>query len=167
MLALGIVLVYKASGVFNFAQGEFGTVAVYLAYVASDGKYWDLPLGVAIAIGLAGTVLFGLLTERLVIRPLFDAPRVTLLVATAGVALFAIGIQFWRFNDPAVRSFPAISSESNRINILGINISDQRLLIIAVLIAIALTLVAFFRSRRSVSPCWPPRRSRWRPSSWA
>jgi len=146
LLAVGIVLVYKASGVFNFAQGEFGTVAVYLAYVASDGNYWGLPFGIALVIGLAGAVALGLLTERLVIRPLFDAPRVTLLVATAGVALFAIGVQFWRFNDPAIRSFPAIFKESARITVLGIRISDQRILILLVLAALAVVLVAFFRS---------------------
>jgi branched-chain amino acid transport system permease protein len=146
LLAVGIVLVYKASGVFNFAQGEFGTVAVYLAYVASDKAYWDLPFGVALLIGLAGAVGFGLLTERLVIRPLFDAPRVTLLVATAGVALFSIGVEFWRFNDPAVRPFPAISAESARLTVLGIRISDQRIIILLTLAAIAMILVAFFRS---------------------
>jgi branched-chain amino acid transport system permease protein len=146
LLAVGIVLVYKASGVFNFAQGEFGTIAVYLAYVASDKSYWNLPFGIALLFGLAGAVVLGLVTERLVIRPLFDAPRVTLLVATAGVALFAIGLEFWRFNDPAVRSFPAISAESARITVLGIRISDQRILILLTLAAIAVILVAFFRS---------------------
>lgn len=146
LLAVGIVLVYKASGVFNFAQGEFGTVAVYLTYVASDDTYWGLPFGIALVIGLVGAVAFGLVTERLVIRPLFDAPRVTLLVATAGVALFAIGLQFWRFNDPAVRPFPAISAESARIDVLGISISDQRLLILLTLAVLVVVLVAFFRS---------------------
>ena len=146
LLAVGIVLIYKASGVFNFAQGEFGTVAVYLAYVASDETYWDLPFGIALLIGIGGAVGFGLLTERLVIRPLFDAPRVTLLVATAGVALLSIGMQFWRFNDPAVRPFPAISEESARLTVLGIRISDQRLLILLTLAVLAVILVAFFRS---------------------
>ncbi len=40
-------------------------------------------------------MLFGFVTERIVIRPLFEAPRVILLVATAGVALLAIGIEIW------------------------------------------------------------------------
>lgn len=146
LLAVGIVLVYKASGVFNFTQGEFGTVAVYIAYVASDKGYWGLPFGVALLFGLTGAVLFGLLTERLVIRPLFDAPRVTLLVATAGVALLAIGLEFWRFNDPALRSFPAVFAEPARITVLGIRISDQRILVLATLTVIVLILVAFFRS---------------------
>src|SRR5687768_9551606 len=147
LVALGIVLIYKASGIFNFAQGEFGTAAVYMAFVASDDSYWDLPLAVALVLGLAAAVGMGLLTERLIIRPLFDAPRVTLLVATAGVALLAIGFEFWRFNDPPVRSFPPISTEANRLTVLGIQISDQRVLMILSIAAVALVLVAFFRSR--------------------
>ena len=144
LVALGLVLVYKASGVFNFAQAEFGTVAVYCAYMAYD--YADLPYFVAIALGLVAGVVMGLLTERLIVRPLFEAPRVTLLVATAGVALLAIGIEFWRFNDPPIRVLAPISTEANRITILDIQISDQRLVILAVLAVTAGALTAFFRS---------------------
>ena len=81
LLALGLVLIYKSSGVFNFAQGEFGTVAVYVLYLL----HFDVPYGFAIARrARSPRVVMGVLVERLVVRPLFDAPRVTLLVATAG-----------------------------------------------------------------------------------
>src|SRR4051812_22963764 len=87
LLAMGLVLIYKSSGVFNFAQGEFGTVALYAMYLLDfHTNYWVAMLG-----GLLAALLMGLLVERLVIRPLFTAPRVILLVATAGVALLAIG----------------------------------------------------------------------------
>ena len=144
LVALGLVLVYKASGIFNFAQAEFGTVAVYCAYMAND--YADLPYGVSLALGLLAGVTMGLLTERLIVRPLFEAARVTLLVATAGVALLAIGIEFWRFNDPPIRVLAPISTQADRITVLGIQISDQRLVILAVLAITALALAAFFRS---------------------
>jgi branched-chain amino acid transport system permease protein len=144
LVALGLVLVYKASGVFNFAQAEFGTVAVYCAYMALE--YAELPYGVAIVLGLLAGVAMGLLTERLIVRPLFEAPRVTLLVATAGVALLAIGIEFWRFNDPPIRVLAPITTVADRITVLGIQISDQRLVILAVLAATAVALGAFFRS---------------------
>lgn len=144
LVALGLVLVYKASGVFNFAQAEFGTVAVYAGYAALE--FFDLPYLVAIVIGLAAGVLMGLLTERLIIRPLFDAPRVTLLVATAGVALLAIGVQFWRANNPALRVLAPISQEADRITVLGIQLSDQRIVILLALAGTAALLAAFFRS---------------------
>ena len=87
LVALGLVLIYKSSGVFNFAQGEFGTVALCTLYLLHSN---DVPYGFAVLGALLAAMLFGFLTERIVIRPLFEAPRVTLLVATAGVALLAI-----------------------------------------------------------------------------
>src|SRR3954453_6951202 len=87
LVALGLVLIYKSSGVFNFAQGEFGSVAVCVLYLLHSS---GVPYGIAVIGALGSGFLFGFLTERIVIRPLFDAPRVIVLVATAGVALLAI-----------------------------------------------------------------------------
>ena len=84
LIALGLVLVYKSSGIFNFAQGEFGTVAVFALWGAHSV---GVPYGLAMLLGLVAALASGLATERFVVRPLFGAPRVTLLVATAGVSL--------------------------------------------------------------------------------
>jgi branched-chain amino acid transport system permease protein len=92
LLAVGLVLVYKGSRVFNFAQGEFGTVAAYTVWALINQL--DVPYGVAIAAGLVVAIGLGLIVERLVVRPLFEASRITLLVATVGVALFLIGATF-------------------------------------------------------------------------
>ena len=80
LLALGLVMIYKSSGVFNFAQGEFGSVAVCVLYLLHTS---GVPYGLAVIAALLAGMLFGFLTERIVIRPLFDAPRVIVLVATA------------------------------------------------------------------------------------
>ena len=133
------MLIYKSSGVFNFAQGEFGTVAVYTLYLL----HFDVPYGVAILGALAAAVVMGVLVERVVVRPLFDAPRVTLLVATAGVALLAIGVEIW-FGEatarPVDRAFPTL----DRVTVLGVQISDQRLLLLGVLAVLAVLLALFF-----------------------
>src|SRR2546423_12672643 len=92
LIALGLVLVYKSSGIFNFAQGEFGTVAVFALWGAHSA---GVPYGVAMLLGLGAALASGLVTERLVVRPLFAAPRVTLLVATAGGSLFALWGGLW------------------------------------------------------------------------
>ncbi len=140
LLALGLVLIYKSSGVFNFAQGEFGTVAVYVLYLL----HFEVGYGIAIAGALVAAVVMGVLVERLVVRPLFDAPRVTLLVATAGVALLATSIEIW-FGEatarPIDRAFPTL----NRVSVLGVQVSDQRLLLLGVLIVLAALLALFFR----------------------
>src|SRR2546429_7155334 len=64
LVALGLVLVYKSSGIFNFAQGEFGTVAVWGLYLAATNH---VPYVFAVLIGLAVAAVFGLATERIVI----------------------------------------------------------------------------------------------------
>ena len=85
----------------------------------------------------------GFLTERLVVRPLFDAPRVTLLVATAGVALLAIGIEIWfgsAQGKPIAKGFDRV----DRVELLGVQISDQRLWLIVTLAVLAVLLGLFF-----------------------
>jgi branched-chain amino acid transport system permease protein len=147
LIAIGLVLVYKASGVFNFAQGEFGTVAIYGAYISFT--IFDLPYAVALVAGLAASLAMGLLTERLIVRPLFDAPRVTLLVATAGIALLAIGVEFWRTANNPLRFFDAIMSSPqslDRVSPFGVAVSDQRLITLFVLLVASVLLFLFFRS---------------------
>lgn len=144
MVALGLVLVYKSSGVFNFAQGEFGTVGVYTAFAVVTFLEW--PYAAAIVLGLLASLATGLATERFVIRPLADAPRVTLLVATAGVSLLAIGAEFWRSGDVQLRFLPPISQNVEFIKIAGVSISTQRILILLALAVVAGALAAFFRS---------------------
>jgi branched-chain amino acid transport system permease protein len=139
LLALGLVMIYKSSGVFNFAQGEFGTVAVYTLYLL----HFEVPYGLALLGAIAAAVIFGVLVERVVVRPLFEAPRVTVLVATAGVALLAIGIEIW-FGEATVRPVDRAFPTLDRFTVLGVNISDQRLLLLGALALLAILLALFF-----------------------
>jgi branched-chain amino acid transport system permease protein len=140
LVALGLVLIYKSSGVFNFAQGEFGGAAICALYLLHSN---GVPYGLAVLGALAAGMLFGLLTELIVIRPLFEAPRVIVLVATAGVALLAIAVQQWLFDNqgrPIARAFPRL----DRVTILGVQVSDQRLWLIGTLAILAVVLGLFF-----------------------
>jgi len=140
LIALGLVLVYKSSGIFNFAQGEFGTVAVFALWGAHSA---GVPYGVAMLLGLGAALASGLVTERFVVRPLFAAPRVTLLVATAGVSLFAIGAELWLGHSQLRFVAPALG-RLDRMSVFGFHVSDQRLLVIATLVALAVAGAAFF-----------------------
>jgi branched-chain amino acid transport system permease protein len=140
LVALGLVLIYKSSGVFNFAQGEFGTVAVYALWGAHINGVPYIP---ALLIGLLAALAMGLLTERLVIRPLFDAPRVTVLVATAGVALLGIGIEIW-LGEARLRNVAPALPRLDRLKILDISVSDQRMLVAVILLTLAVLLALFF-----------------------
>ena len=84
LIALGFVLVYKATDAINFAQGEFVMIAGFLVAVALG--VWGAPLWLAIVAGLAGMIGFGFGLERVVLRPLIGRPIVAVIMATIGLA---------------------------------------------------------------------------------
>lgn len=143
LLAVGIVLVYKGVRVFNFAQGEFGTVAAFVVYLLFH--VMGLPMGVAVVGGLLAAVLLGLAMERLIIRPLFDAPRITMLVATVGFALFVIAMTIV-IGKPETKALDPIitTPPDGYILFLGVAIEYQQILIVIVLAVLAIVLALFF-----------------------
>jgi branched-chain amino acid transport system permease protein len=143
LIALGLVLVYRSSGIFNFAQAEFGTVAVYGAWFSFT--HWGLPYVVAALFGVVCGIVAALTTERFVIRPLSQGPKVTLLVATAGIALLSIGVAFWRTGDNALQFFDPLT-KAEGLRIAGVQVSGQRLLTLLLLLVAVALLTAFFRS---------------------
>ncbi|HXX12219.1 MAG TPA: branched-chain amino acid ABC transporter permease [Burkholderiales bacterium] len=89
LIALGFVLVYKATDAINFAQGEFVMIAGFVVAVtmAAYGAPWWL----AAAVGLAGMIAFGFGLERVVLRPLIGRPTVAVIMATIGLAAILRG----------------------------------------------------------------------------
>ena len=88
LVALGFVLIYKASSVFNFAQGAMVFLAV-LTLVGFMEK--GLPIWAALPVTVAVMVLVGMATERFVLRPLVSQSEETLLMATIGLAFVIEG----------------------------------------------------------------------------
>jgi ABC-type branched-subunit amino acid transport system ATPase component/ABC-type branched-subunit amino acid transport system permease subunit len=88
VLGAGIVLVYRASGVINFAVAAFGTTALaFMAVLLGGGVAdWHPPFWLAFLIATLAAALAGSLAEWAVIRRLADAPRLVVLVATIGIA---------------------------------------------------------------------------------
>ena len=89
LVALGFVLIYKASGVFNFAQGAMVFFAA-LTFVSLGERGWNFWL--ALAVTLAVMVLLGLAIERVVLRPLVNQPPITLFMATIGLTFVLEGL---------------------------------------------------------------------------
>src|SRR5258705_8767964 len=89
LVALGFVLIYKASGVFNFAQGAmvFFAALTFVSLVERGMNFW-----VAIAVTLAVMVVLGIAIERLVLRPLVNQPQITLFMATIGLTFVLEGL---------------------------------------------------------------------------
>src|SRR5438093_12530119 len=92
LLAVGIVLVYKGSRVLNFAQGEIGTFGLYIAWWMTDKHH--LPWVAGAFAAMAAGALIGASFERIVVRPMGDASRVSVAVATIGLLLLLTAIEF-------------------------------------------------------------------------
>lgn len=140
LLAIGLVLVYKGSRVFNFAQGEFGTVAAFASYLLA----FRLPVWAAMLVGIGVGTLMGFVTEKLVVQPLFNAPKVTLLVATAAVTSASIALQL-ALGDASLRAYPRLF-EGNAIETWAVPVSWQQVLVVASLAAVTIGLFLFFRT---------------------
>ena len=89
LVALGFVLIYKASGVFNFAQGAmvFFAALTFVSLLETGWNFW-----LALAVTLAVMVLLGIFTERVVLRPLVNQPQITLFMATIGLTFVLEGL---------------------------------------------------------------------------
>ena len=89
LVALGFVLIYKASGVFNFAQGAmvFFAALTFVSLLAMKWNFW-----LALLVTLAVMVVLGLVTERVVLRPLVNQPPITLFMATIGLTFVLEGL---------------------------------------------------------------------------
>jgi branched-chain amino acid transport system permease protein len=84
LIALGFVLVYKATDAINFAQGEFVMIAGFVVAVAIAA--YGAPLWLAVAVGLAGMIGFGFALERVMLRKLIGQPVIAVVMATIGLA---------------------------------------------------------------------------------
>ena len=89
LVALGFVLIYKASGVFNFAQGS---MVFFAALTCVSLTELGLPLWTAILVTIGVMALLGLAIERFVLRPLVNQPEISLFMATIGLTFFIEGM---------------------------------------------------------------------------
>jgi branched-chain amino acid transport system permease protein len=89
LIALGFVLVYKATDAINFAQGEFVMFAGFIA--AAAAYFGGLPFWSCALLAVCGMVAFGFGLERVVLRPLIGRPVVAVIMATIGVAALLRG----------------------------------------------------------------------------
>ncbi len=90
LIALGFVLVYKATDAVNFAQGEFVMISGIL--VAAALGVWGAPLWLAVALGIGTMVVFGFGLERVMLRKLIGRPVIAVVMATIGLASVLRGV---------------------------------------------------------------------------
>ena len=139
LVALGFTIIFNASGVVNFAQGEFvmlGGMTTVFAHAAG------LPLPLAALIAIAATAVIGVALNRLAIEPARGAPVVSLIIITIGASIFVRGAAQLVF-DKQIHSFPAFSGDAP-IHVLGATILSQSLWVIGGAVAVFAALWLFF-----------------------
>ena len=142
MQAMGIVLIHKTSGVFNFAQGAIGMTAAFA--VSSLGVSHGLPTPVAVVGGLALGAVIGVVIERFTIRPV--AGRLQQSVVTLGWLLGLQGLVQLLLVQTAGREYVSLFPATPAFRIDGIHLAlawDQ-VGVVLVAVAVALALGAFF-----------------------
>lgn len=141
LVAVGFLLLYRATGVVNFAHGDLVTLGTYLAFWAITSL--GLPILGGYAVALAAMFCVGVAVERLAYAPLRRRPEIVVGVATlgAGIVLRSV-LSLWQGSDP--KSLP--SPAGNRVLRLGgVVFSYQRLGILVVVTAVFAGLYLLLR----------------------
>jgi len=156
LMALGIVLIFKSSYIFNFAQGQLLLMGALLTWwLAVD---IGLPLWLSILLAIAISAVLGLLIERFTLRPLTGQPLLTIILMTLGLSQVLQGLALLLFGGTQ-RNFPQIFSTANPYRITTPFIHDGNPIIVilkqnlvwsfAVAILGVIVIGAFFRLTRT------------------
>ena len=146
LTAIGIVVTYTTSGVFNFAHGATGMLAAF--------TYWQLtvPWGVPVPLALALVLLvlaplFGAVVERFLVRPLYGRSADAPLVATLGLLIALIGVSYTIWDPSTYRKLPLFFGD-RKVHLGGLNISYHQVTIMVVTLVVGLGLRAMFLRTR-------------------
>jgi branched-chain amino acid transport system permease protein len=150
LIALGFVLIFKASGVFNFAQG---IMVVFAALTLVGLNQHGMPAFLALAATLGVMLVLALAVERLVLRPLVNQADIILFMATFGLTYFLIGLGELIFGgEPKVMITDQLllPRGAYRIEMLGGFVQMQKIDVAAAIIAslLVVTLAVFFQRTR-------------------
>jgi ABC-type branched-subunit amino acid transport system ATPase component/branched-subunit amino acid ABC-type transport system permease component len=144
LTAQGLVLIYRGSGVVNFAQGAIGMIGAYVAYLSHEDGV-ATPVALALGVGLGAAI--GAATHLLVMRPLRHAPAVSRLVATLGIltVCLALGDQLWGHGARLIAKLLPTDSVTLFDDVV---VGRDRLLILAVAVVVTVALTVLYRATR-------------------
>jgi branched-chain amino acid transport system permease protein len=140
LIGFGFAVIYNATGIINFAQGEFvmlgGVLTIFFLSV------FHMPLVPAIGLAIVVSTMVGVLFERLAIRPLKDASPLSLIIITIGASIFIRGAAMLLWGKDT-HALPAFSS-NDPLYIAGATILPQHLWILGVTVLIIIASRLFF-----------------------
>lgn len=147
LIGLGYNLIYSASGLMSFVQGEIFMLGVYVAFTIYVGL--SLPFFVAVLIAILIMFVFGMLLERSMISPLLrrGSQQIHIVLATIGLSIFLknFAMIIWGSD---VKNFPSVLGESP-IKLATMSISPQQIAIVVVTI-LCMILLHFFMNKTKI-----------------
>ena len=138
-LALALVLIFRSTGIVNFAQGEMAMFSTFVAWGLVQG---GVPLGVALLGALAASFLGGMAIERVLIRPVEGGEPLTILIVTLGLFILVNSAAGWIWgfeNRGFPRALPGGSAE-----LAGVRLAWESLGMVAVVLAVVGLLYLLF-----------------------
>jgi branched-chain amino acid transport system permease protein len=105
LIALGFVLIYKATSVLNLAMGEFMTLGAFVCFTVLT--LIKAPFYLALVLTLVSAVVLGIIVERLILRPLIGEPIISVIMVTIGLGVILKGVMYMIWT-PSFRNFPQI-----------------------------------------------------------
>ena len=147
LVALGIVIVFKATGIVNFAHGELFMIGGFLAYTLH--VMLGLPYVPSLLLAVALTFLVGMATDRIAFRPLMKSNMVALVLATVGFSFMLKGTArtIWGGRGDYL-PFPPLVAPEPILLPLDIIILPQQLVVVAGALAVLVAFAGFFRLTR-------------------
>jgi ABC-type branched-subunit amino acid transport system ATPase component/ABC-type branched-subunit amino acid transport system permease subunit len=146
VIAVGVVLVYRATRIINFAVGNMGVIgAVTLSLLVLQ---YNVPFWVALVIALLIGLVFGAAVEMTVIRRLKNAPRVVVLVSTIGIAGLAQAISI-KIPQPSDASAHYPTAFNGTWTVAGVNVRGADLAVL-ILVPVSVTLLMWFLDRTMI-----------------
>jgi branched-chain amino acid transport system permease protein len=160
LVAIGLTLIYKTTGVVNFAHGEMAMVSTFVAFILLTT--YQVPYPVAFVGALLFAALLGIAIERVLMRWVQNATVLTQIMLTLGLFLVLNGAMSTRFFEalPFPQPIGGIPFDFS-----GVRVSADSLLIFGLAAAIMLALYAFFRFTLLGIALRQPRTCPW-PASW-
>ena len=145
--AMGLVVTYTTTGVFNFAQGAVGMVAAFSYWELTQSYHWPVVLALVVVL-LVEAPLLGALVEFIFMRRIYGASADRSLMVTLGVLLIMVGVATAVWGQQTLRIVPPFF-EGHEVTIFGVVVTYQQLLIVIVAVVIALGLRLYFMNFRS------------------
>lgn len=140
VVAMCFVLIYKASQVVNFAQGEFLIIGAFVCFWFI--QQWEMGFLTAFVFTMAFMVLFGILLQYVVLRPMIGEPVLSVIMMTIGLSIFFQAAIKWLFG-VNTESFPDVF-ETDSVTILGLEVETAYVAILAISVAAIGVFYVFF-----------------------